>query len=1074
MNLSGFGKAVLHSIILCSLLVSGAGAVIANAQTPTGSIAGLIDDVTGAAIGGANVVATNVDTTVTYKATASSGGIYVLPSLPIGKYSIRVTAQGFETNERTGLTVVVDQHAEVDFSLQAGSTTETVTVSADVNQIESESHSIGTVVDAQQIVQLPLNSRNFTTLAFIVPAVYPPVVNSSLGFRGGFNVAGASEASNTSTYDGFDNNNDQQSIPSYRPSVDAIAEFKVLTGLYDAEYGRNYGGQLVVTGKTGTNAFHGTLYEYLRNQIFDGKNFFIGTGAKPYYKRNQFGGTVGGPIRRDKTFFFFGYEGLRDREQVIALGSVPLPAWVQNGDLSSLLPKVQLKNPFVAGSPNILNNNLASLPQWTAQPAVVGRALAAYYPAPTSSTASGTVPINNYNFNGARWENSDQYSLRIDQTFSAKDSMYGEYNWYRDSSLEPSNSLCGSRVLPGFGCYSGLPLSVSGLSETHVFRANLLNSARLGFNRYEQSRLQQDGNINFVGMHGLTNVFSQNLSSNLGIPAATVTSFSTVGGPNNIPQDFVNNTYNLADQVIYIKGAQTIKAGVDFRRIQQNSLSISNGRGLFAFSAATSAPTTGFAFADLLLGYPSSTTNNPFGPKIYIRTSDFATYFQDDWKLLTRLTLNLGMRWELPTPFVSTNNQLSNFNTATGAIVVAAVNGAPRNLIQYDYSKFMPRVGFSYSADSKTVLRGGYGIYVGLLPTFSPIGNLYYNPPMRDPQTFQSSATVANAVTLANPFPSNAPAGTATVTAINPKFITPYVQEFGLGIQRQLTANTLIDVSYYGSKGTHLITQTNINQPPATTLATAAAVNALRPYPAYGNIVDYLSSAASNYSALEVKMDKRLSHGLNGLISYTYSKSLDDALASNPQNANNIRAEYGNSVFDARQRLVVSGLYQLPFGRRGQWLKNGPVSYFVGGWEFSGIFSAQTGHYLTPIYAGNVSNTYNSSDRPNLIGNPNAGPKTVKEWFNTTAAFSKPATGTFGNAGRDIIEAPGYTDLDATLARSFPLPRESNLQFRAEFFNIFNHPNFDPPNVTADSAAFGSISSAEAPRQMQFALRVSF
>jgi hypothetical protein len=238
--------------------------------------------------------------------------------------------------------------------------------------------------------------------------------------------------------------------------------------------------------------------------------------------------------------------------------------------------------------------------------------------------------------------------------------------------------------------------------------------------------------------------------------------------------------------------------------------------------------------------------------------------------------------------------------------------------------------------------------------------------------------------------------------------------------------------------------------------------------------VQYQSSAASNYNALEVKVEKRLSNGLNGLISYTYSKSLDDALAGNPQNSRNVAAEYGSSVFDVRQRLVVSGLYQLPFGRTGYWLKSGPASWIVGGWEYTGIASVQTGRYLTPVYSANVSNTYNSADRPNLIGNPNSGPKTVQQWFNTTTAFSKPATGTFGNAGRDIIEAPGYTDLDSTLARSFPLPREANLQFRAEFFNIFNHPNFDPPNVTADSASFGAIPSAEAPRQMQFALRVTF
>jgi hypothetical protein len=1071
MSLSGFLEAIVRRVILFSLLVGGVGMMLVHAQTPTGSVTGTVTDATGAAIGGANVVATNVDTMVTYQTTASASGSYVLPTLPIGKYSIKVSAQGFETNQRTGITIEVDQHAEVDFSLQTGSTTETVTVAADAIQIETETHSIGTVVDAQKILQLPLNSRTFTNLAFIVPAVYPPVFNSSLGYRGGFNVAGASEASNTSIYDGFDNNNDQQSIPSYQPSVDAIAEFKVLTGLYDAEYGRDYGGQLVVTGKSGTNAFHGTLYEYLRNQIFDADNFFIGSGTKPYYKRSQFGATMGGPIRRDHTFFFFGFEGLSDREQVTAVGTVPETAWL-NGDLSSILPAHQLKNPFIGG--NIVNNNLASLPQWTAQPAIVGRALAAYYPKPTNSnTFSGDVPVSNYNFNGARSETANQWSLRIDQTFNQKDSMYGEYNFYQDTSVEPSNSLCGSRVLPGFGCFSDRPLSVAGGSETHIFRPNVLNTVRLGFNRYEQWRLQQDYNINFVGTYGLTNVFDTNLADNMGVPAATVTSFSEVGGPNNIPQDFVNNTYNLADQLIYIKGHQTIKIGFDFRRIQQNSLSISNGRGVFAFSASSSAPTTGFAFADLLLGYPTSTTNNPLAPKIYIRTSDIGPYFQDDWKISPKLMLNLGIRWELQTPFTSTNNQLSNFNTANGSIIVADVNGQPRNLIQYDYSKFQPRVGFSYTANSKTVVRGGYGLYTGLLPTFSPIGNLYYNPPMRDPGTFQSTAVVASALTLANPFPSNAPAGTATVTGITPNFLTPYLQQFGLGVQQQVTANTLLDVSYYGSKGTHLQTQNNINQPPPSTLATAALVNATRPFPAYGSIVQYQSSAASDYNALEVKVEKRLSKGLNGLISYTYSKSLDDALAGNPQNSRNVAAEYGNSVFDARQRLVVSGLYQLPFGHSGYWVKSGPASWIVGGWEYTGICSVQTGHYLTPVYSANISNTYNSADRPNLIGNPNAGPKTAADWFNL-AAFSKPATGTFGNAGRDIIEAPGYTDLDSTLARSFPLPRESSLQFRAEFFNLLNHPNFDPPNVTADSASFGAIPSAEAPRQMQFALRVTF
>jgi hypothetical protein len=277
-----------------------------------------------------------------------------------------------------------------------------------------------------------------------------------------------------------------------------------------------------------------------------------------------------------------------------------------------------------------------------------------------------------------------------------------------------------------------------------------------------------------------------------------------------------------------------------------------------------------------------------------------------------------------------------------------------------------------------------------------------------------------------------------------------------------------------------LLTQNNVNQPPPSALATAALVNATRPFPAYGNITQYQSTAKSSFNAVELKVDKRLSHGLNGLVSYTFSHSIDDALSSNPQNSRNVSAEFGNSSFDVSQRLVVSGLYQLPFGRNGEWLKSGPASWIVGGWAYSTIFSTQTGQYLTPVYSGNVSNTYNNADRPNLVGNPNAGPKTTAQWFNT-AAFAKPAADTFGNAGRNIIEGPGYTDVDATLSRTFPLPRESNLQFRAEFFNVLNHPQFNPPNVTADSASFGVISSAEgssgtaeSPRQIQFALRITY
>ena len=1044
----------------------------AHAQNPTGSVTGLVQDPTGAVVKDAALVATDVDTKTVFRTISAADGNYNFPALPIGHYSIDVSSPGFKSNERTGLTIVVDQHAQVDFTLVAGSAGEVVTVAADSNQIETESHSVGTVVDQQKLDQLPLNSRNFNTLAYIVPAVFPPVFSSNLGYRGGFNVAGASEASNNFTLDGFDNNNEQLNVASYRPSVDAIAEFKVLTGLYSAEYGRNDGGQIVVTTKNGTNDFHGSLFEYIRNQLLDADNYFVPVGSKPAFKRNQFGGTVGGPIVKNRTFFFFSYEGLRLHQTVTTLSSVPEAGWVATGNLSAY--PVALKNPYVAGA-TISGNNLSLLPQWTGQAAVIGRALASYYPAPTTATATGKLPTNNFNFNELRPETSNQYALRVDQTFTQSDSAFGEYNYYNDESFEPSNSTCGSRVIPLFGCYSGQPLVVGGLSETHIFSPNLLNIAKIGFNRYEQSRLQQDVGINFVGQYNIPNVFSQIVPNNTGVPQATVTSFATVGGPSNIPQDLVNDSYQVADQVLWTKGAHSFKFGEDIRRVQQNTLSISSGRGAFAFTASTATPTTGYALADLLLGLPTSTTNNPLAPKIYVRTSAFDFYFQDDWKASKTLTLNLGLRWELPTPFVSKNNQQSSFNTATGTIVVAGQNGQARNLIQYDYSKFEPRLGFSYSPNHKMVLRGGYGINAGTPPTFTGIGNLYYNPPQRNPQTFNSSTTAQ--ITLANPFPTGATAGVSAPYSIDPHFLTPYIQQYGLGMQVQLTANTLLDVSYFGSKGSHLVDAQNVNQPPAQGAVTSVAgVNALRPFPLYGTIIQYQSQASSNYNSLQVKVDHRFSHGLSSLISYTYGKSLDNSSGYNgtTEQNGNLARDYGHSDFDLAQRIVVSSIYKLPFGRDGFLLRSGLGAKLLGGFEINEIYQGQTGHYESPIYSGNISNTYTNRDRPNVYGNPNNGSKTVTQYFNTAAYLPKAATGTFGDAPRNSILEPGYQNFDTALARSFPLPKEANIQFRAEFFNVLNHPNFDPPNATADSSAFGTIATAEDPREIQFALRVTF
>jgi hypothetical protein len=1046
-------------------------------QTPTGTISGQVRDPSGAVIAGAPIVATAGETGIAHKTQSDANGNYLLPLLPIGSYSLTVQAPGFQSVRRSGLILAVDQKMLVDFSLQIGSVSDVLRVEADSAQLSPEQASVGTVVDQQKLTELPLNSRSFYSLSFLVPGVVPPATNSYLGYRGGFNVAGAPENANNFVLDGFDNNNEQIGAPAFRPSIDAIQEFKVLTGLYSAEYGRNAGGQVVVTGKAGTNTFHGLLYEYLRNQVFDAKNYFTPPGYTPNFKRNQFGGTVGGPIKKDKTFFFFNYEGLRIHQQLSSLTTVPAPAML-TGDFSSILPATQLKDPFTGAA--IPGNRLNSIAQWNTQASVIGRALAAYFPAPTSPTAAGIRPLNNYNFNALRTESANQYGLRLDHNFSPADSLYAEANYYKDPSVEPSNTLCGSRTIPGFGCNSELTFALFGISETHIFSPALLNNVRISYNRYEQVRIQQDATIDFVGTYNIPNVFKGAASGNLGLPQTSVTGFSTLGGPPNNPQDLVNNEFQWADQLLWTKGKHNLKFGVDIRRNQENVLSILTGRGSLSFTASTSAPTTGYALADLLLGLPTSTSNNPFAPKIYVRTSAFNGYVQDDWKIARRLTFNLGLRWELNTPFQARQNQQSSFSPASGQVIQAGQTGGDPNLIQYDFTKFLPRAGFAYSISDKTVFRGGYGIYANAATSFAGIGNLFYNAPMRNPQTFNSST--AAPLQLSNPFPANVSGGTNAPYGIDHDFSTAYIQQYGLGLQRQVTANLMVDVSYFGSKGTHLPNQININQPPAQSAVTAtAAVNALRPFPAFGNIIWYQSQGYSNFNSLQAKIEKRYSSGLNLLVSYTYGKSLDDTPGFNgsnssnaqPQNSRNLRAEYGPSDFDIRQRVAISAVYQLPFGRGKQLLTRGIGSALAGGWQLSSIFSANAGRPFTVYYSTNVSNTFNLRDRPNIVGDANAGPRSPTQWFNASA-ISTPPAGSFGNEGRNALTGPRYFNWDATLAREFKLRDRFLIKFRAEFFNVLNHPNFDLPGTTVSGAGYNTLVSAQDPRQLQLALRASF
>jgi hypothetical protein len=685
-----------------------------------------------------------------------------------------------------------------------------------------------------------------------------------------------------------------------------------------------------------------------------------------------------------------------------------------------------------------------------------------------------------YLFNALATDGANQNGLRIDHYFSPRDFLYATSNYYNDPSVLPYNTLCASRTIPGFGCNSVQSNDLSGISETHSFSPTLVNDIRFGYNLYHTTRAQQDGNIDFIGTYNIPNVFLGSNSNNKGLPSTTVTGYAALGGPTNNPQNIKNNEFQLADQLIWTKRGHSLKFGVDIRRNRQNALSILTGRGAFSFTASSGTPTTGYALADLLDGLPTSTSNNPYAPKIYVFTTGINSYVQDDWKVSSRLTINIGLRWELNTPFTAQDNQQSSFSLADGKVVQAGTGRYGANLVQYNYKLFEPRFGFAYKLGQKTVVRGGYGIYGNAPTSFAGIGNLFYNVPMRNPQTFNSSTAVP--LQLSNPFPTNVSGGTSAPYGIDYVFKPAYVQQYGFGIQRQLTADILLDVSYFGSKGTHLPDEINLNQPPAQSAITATAgVNGLRPFPAFGNIVWYQTAGISNFNSLQAKFEKRFSQGVNLLASYTYGKSLDNSPGFNgsnasnalPQNSRDLRSEYGPSDFDNRHRLSVSGVYQLPFGKEGKWLRKGVGAWIAGGWQFSEIFSYVSARPFTIYYSSNVSNTLNLHDRPNIVGDLNAGPRNASQWFNA-AAIATPPTGTFGSEGRNAALGPNYVDLDATLSRDFRFKERYSLKFRAEYFNLLNHPNFDLPGATVAGSGFNAIPTAEDPRQLQLALRFSF
>ncbi len=1104
------------AFLFCFAVVAGVS------QQTQASLTGQVLDPQGASIADATVVVTNIDTSIARTVKTGGNGRYTVTNLNPGKYAVAVQASGFSEKKLTGIVLEVGQDGSLDVPLALGSSSEVVEVTATAAVTDTESASQGTVIDNQKVVGLPLNQRTFYGLALLSPAAYLPGQASTLGFRGGFNVAGNNETANTFTVNGIDDNDQNVMVPSFRPSVEGIQEFKLLTGVYSAEYGRTSGGQVVVVTKTGTNQFHGDVFEFIRNSQFDAKNYFTLPNTPTTFRRNQFGGTIGGPIIKDRTFFFLSYEGLRLAQPAVGNTTVPNPAFL-NGDFSSVTK--QLVNP-VTKAPYVNNQ----IPVGSFDP--IGLAILRLYPAPNPGYAANAAVLP-YTFNEKRIENLDEGSARVDHRFSDRDSILAQYNYFNDPSFEPSLSLCSSALIPGSGCTQNQISTLAGINWTHIFNAHWLNEARFGFDRLEQPRIgQDDGNTAFPKVPG---AFSDpHIPANLlgGAPTTSVTGYASVHPYNNLPQHRWDDHFNFVDNVSWSRGSHNFKFGVNLLQARYSDLYVADATGVFSFTGIKNSLnnlTTGNSAADLALGFAATATRSPTAPDIHVRYNSIGAYAQDDWKVTPHLTLNAGLRYEDFLPVTDTRNIISNWLVPTaanpnGTIQVAGQGGSGQTVYNNDGNNFAPRVGLSYQpfGNDRTVVHASYGIFYN-----SPsIGNgailsMGINAPFRLIQGFNSTAN-AQSVLSTNPFPvvvgstpdrSQAhPYSNVAPTGIDPNFKTLYLNEYGADFQQQLSPTIALTIGFIGNEGAKIPRPIAANQyvnrvatyangattptgvsstkPIAGTSAGISNPTAFGPNPIYyqwGNITEYISEGHSSYNAMTVKAQKNMSRGTSFILAYTWGKSMDNAAgyastsqasAGTPQDSTNLKAERGLSDFNVSSRIALSPVVELPFGKNKSYLTHGIGAVIAGGWQVSGIYQFDTGRPFTIGTTTNNSGSVYGNDRPNVIANPNnGGARTVAQWFNT-AAFTTNGFAQFGNEGRNAVVGPDFSDLDLAVQRGFALTERYVVSVRAESFNVFNKANFFNPlglsTGAYGTANFGKLTQANDPRSMQFSAKMTF
>ena len=1080
-HIAAFRSAVCAFVVVTTAMVFMGSNV--TAQAISGILVGTVRDSSGAVVAGVQVSAANIATGIVQTTVSGGVGDYVIPNLAPGTYKVTALFKGFSTAEAPNISVLVQQTTRVDFTLTPGETTQHLTVTAEAPLVQSTTSDLGHVVEADTMASLPLNGRLFEQLVTIVPGAVQAGWSS---FAENPSAAGAVTptqavvnglpwSGNYYMVDGVHNTEPLNAFISITPPLDSIDSFKVETSNPTAEYGA-FGGAIVnLTIKTGTNAFHGSAFDYLRNDDLNARDFFA--ASKSPYKSNQFGGSIGGPIIKNKLFFFADYQQIIQHQGQTNVLTVPTPLQRQGilnegSQLPIYDPSTRL--PFPG----------QTVPQSQIDP--VAMKVANLFPLPTLPGLA-----NNYVDNTVNTLNAPQGDIRIDYQIGEKDRLFGRESIAHNTFNSPS---------PGNIYMMGGPNSVAlnqnaALGWTRTFTPNMINEVRLGFNRYNVVDTANTYGMDVNNQLGIPNGNIPGLPYTSGIAQFNITGFSNTGDPGWTNAMRVANLYNITDSFTWVKGRHTIKFGGNVEKVQSTlTNSQDDPRGIFQFdgnyASNQGAPNTGNPFASFLLGFPHFVDRDFVNTVPAVRMTFAGLFVQDDFRVTRSLTLNLGLRWDVFTTPVEKYNRQSNFDPATGLIITASPDNRPPNVNTY-YGNWGPRFGFAYSPDSgKTAIRGAFGISYfpdnfgatgGTLERNYPLFTISRNntpTPFTPFWSMSQNGLIAPIVVNYNPGDALTPPPGFGVFFVASNFKQDQAQVWNFSIERQLPGNMMASVAYVGTHGLHLYRDLQLNQ----ALPGPGPVGPRLPFydvaPNIPTVDQRNGDGNSHYNALQAKLEKRFSSGLSFLASYTFSKTIDDTtnVVYPYSDALNRGLSNGFKLVDIPQNFVFSYVYELPIGKGKPFMHDasGWANGFAGGWSINGIVTFQAGQPLAVTVANNLLNNNGGSNPADITCSNVSMPKTVGEWFDTSC-FANPAAYTFGNSGIGHIRGPGISNWDFSVGKDTSIGERTKLRFEAAFFNLTNTAHFSNPNLTLGNAGFGTISGDRLPpRLIQLGAKFSF